>query len=105
MRIYPAGKLDVACPADLPEHTGEHLDDGAQTLAEITHNNSIRAGFASTGVKAFARRVGIFQGENLETAISDFLGDLMHLCDALDIPFEAMVDRGAFHHDAELRGD
>jgi len=90
----------IACPMDLMEHLGEHLHD-----VDPAQDNTVRAGFAATGVKAFAQRVGTYHHEDMETNLSDFLCDLMHLCDALGISFEDMVSRGAFHYDAELRGE
>jgi len=98
---WPVAHLsNILCPKDLPEHLGEHLD-GADTVED----NSVRAGFAATAVKAFAKRVGTHDWEDMETNLSDLLCDLMHLCNALGISFEDMVSRGAFHYDAELRGE
>jgi hypothetical protein len=105
MTLFPATRLEnIKRPADLPEWQQFRLDYDPD--ANIPGNNAVRAGFASTGIIAFAKRVGLLNDEGgVETAISDFLGDLMHLCDALDITFEDMVSMGAFHYDAELRGE
>ena len=102
--LFPATPLaDIDCPADLPERWGEHLDGGAEDGASIADNNAIRAGFAATAVKAFADRTGL-NTEDMDTTLGDLLADLMHLCDALGLPFADMVERAHHHHDPELKG-
>jgi len=98
MTIFP--RRYIACPMDLDEHLGEHLHD-----VDPAQDNVVRAGFAATGVIAFAKRVGTYQQEDMETNLSDFLCDLMHLCDTLGISFEDMVDRARSHHGFEVRGE
>lgn len=45
------------------------------------------------------------EGEDHETAVSDLLADLMHLCDDYGIEWEEVTRRAAMHHEAESRGD
>ena len=66
-------------------------------------DNALRAEFAGLAVKAYAKRTGVLD-EEPETAISDLLGDLMHLCDALDLSFDGLVESGRYHYDCEVEG-
>lgn len=66
-------------------------------------DNRIRAAWAGHAVVAFVDMVG--DAGELESSISDLLGDLMHLCDALNINFDYMIEQGRRHYTAELRGE
>lgn len=64
-------------------------------------DNTARASFAAQALVTFVERVG----ENeMGTNVSDLLGDLMHLCDALDIDFDEAVEKGRWHYEAEIEG-
>lgn len=69
-------------------------------------DNNARAGFAALAVVAYANRTfpgGV--GEELETVIGDLLGDLRHLCDGLDLDFDALLATSWRHYDPETRGE
>lgn len=63
---------------------------------------------SAEAVMYYATQRGLVDsGEDVETAISDLLADLMHLTDACGLPagaFEAMVNRAEMHAEAERRG-
>lgn len=39
------------------------------------------------------------------TVLGDFLCDFMHLCAAVDVDFEHVVDRARYHFDPEQKGE
>lgn len=103
---YPASFSEVInVTGDLP-----NVDPQAELACnwgdaqDCADDNALRAEFAAVGVKAFAKRTGVLD-EEPETAISDLLGDLMHLCDALGLNFDGLVESGRQHYDLELRGE
>lgn len=113
--LAPAVELVVTGPAALPDGSDPRMDGGKladlpwdgdgrwrNTLKpeDITHDNTRRAGFAVTGLTAFAEETGA-EDENI---VSDFLCDLMHLCDALSVDLTDEMDRARVHYTAELRG-
>jgi hypothetical protein len=65
------------------------------------HDNTVRAGFALGALEAFTDRVGLDD----DSAVSDLLCDLRHLCDALGLDFDAEVARGTGHYNAEIRAE
>lgn len=76
----------------------------AWDFQETPHDNTRRAGFALTGLEAFAERVG-GSDEPVEQTLQDFVCDLRHLCDALGIGFENVLDGANNHYSAELAGE
>ncbi len=64
-------------------------------------DNNTRASFAAVALVAYIKRVG---EDEVETNVSDLLGDIMHLCDALGIDFDDMIHRGLRHYDREVKG-
>lgn len=89
---WPVCALD-----DVPESSDNHQWD-----EDPKADNHQRAAFAADALKQFAVTHGL---DEIDTVMSDFLGDFMHLCDGLGISFEAMVDRARFHYDLEIRGE
>lgn len=68
--------------------------------AEATqHDNTRRAGFALDAVAQYAE---VCKSDE-DCLISDLLGDLRHLCDALGVDIEAKIEMSRIHHDAEIR--
>ena len=75
--------------------------------------NSQRAEWAENAMLSFAESVGQAHSgqwdEDRDTVYSDFLADLMHLCDRDDIDFDDLVLRGKGHFNEEkaneLEGD
>lgn len=86
----------------------EHELDGANPTAD----NVRRASFAAQAVLAYGQATG----SDLDTVISDLLGDMQHLLDVLresgepDDPdgfgdITDHLDRGSVHYEAEIRGE
>jgi hypothetical protein len=63
---------------------------------EVTNDD--RAAWAQAAVDTFMRETGT----DAEDAIPDLLGDLMHLCDMRGLDFNALLNRGAGHYQAEV---
>lgn len=65
--------------------------------------NHMRALFAAEGVRAYGERTGVID-EDAETAIKDVINDLGHLCDALGIDFDHLVERARLSYEEEVTG-
>src|SRR3954470_4778257 len=61
-------------------------------LADARHDNTIRAGWALAAVAAYADRVGGIDSAPIEQHISDLLGSLRHLADALGVDLDDLSD-------------
>ncbi|AER26378.1 hypothetical protein [Mycobacterium phage Y10] len=95
---YRAARLDAETIDDLAA-----LPSSSITYDDPQADNNTRAAFAAEALVAYVRRVGD-PGE-LETAVTDLLGDLRHLCDALGLDFEDAAEMSFCHYDAEIRGE
>ena len=83
----------------------EHELDGADPAAD----NTRRASFAAQAVMAYASVTG---NNDLDTVMSDLMGDMQHLLDVLsewddgegigDIGY--LVSRGTMHYECEIQG-
>jgi hypothetical protein len=102
MTTYPA-HIDPT-PENIDELRAviDQLDDGPGLACHwgdpiaCTSDNNKRASWAARAVLAYADKT--FPGgcdEDFPTVIGDMLGDLMHLCDLLDITFEGLCDKAA----------
>jgi hypothetical protein len=98
MPIFPADLGKVETIKDLA-----HLPEMHLRYKSDVQDNSARASFAALAVVAFVRRVG--DAGDLGTSISDLLGDLRHLCDALGLDYDSLDLHGLAHYNAELRGE
>jgi hypothetical protein len=68
-------------------------------------DNNARATYAAAALVEYAAVVGDpVHSEGLSEVISDLLGDLRHLCDALGINYEAAVLTGVAQYEEELSG-
>jgi hypothetical protein len=103
---YPADfHEEIETTDDLPmPDPHDHLACDWGNPEACADDNTLRAELAALAVRAYAERTGVL-GEEPALAISDLLGDLMHLCDALGLDFQGLVDRGAYHYEPELRGE
>jgi len=64
--------------------------------------NRLRAGFALQALKAYCKVTGItINNDGLGTAISDFLGDLMHLSKKHKVSFDDRVEHAEHHYQYE----
>lgn len=88
---WPICELD-----DVPASSDNHQWD-----EDPKADNHQRAALAADALKQFASTHGL---DDIDTAMSDFLGNFMHLCDGLGMSFEDMVDRARFHYEPETRG-
>lgn len=64
------------------------------------HRNMRHASHAWYAVRPYVGQVDC--PEDMEVAIGDLLGDLLHLTDALGVNFYEALTRGEFHHRAEV---
>lgn len=98
-------EIENADDLSLIEDT-EHELDGADPQAD----NVRRASFAAQAVMAYADATG---NHDLDTVISDMLGDLQHLTDVLAEWDDGegigtvwgLLDSGSVHYEAEIRGE
>lgn len=66
--------------------------------------NEDRQDRAMGAMEDYADRLGVeIEDEGLDTVVSDFLTDLMHLCDAEDIEWGDMLRRARDHYTEEVR--
>lgn len=120
-------ELQLPADYDIPEWEDES-DDGCPDLNELkriaalfdpshklaasdlpedlAYDNTQRGASAALALKAYADvKYGVaFGSEVLSAVVSDFISDLMHLCDGTHIDFLNALDMGAIHHEAELGG-
>lgn len=79
------------------------LDLTLDRITGATHRNMQRGTFAGLGLKAYAERTRCH--EPIDTVMSDFLGDLMHLCDAVGVDFDNVQCRAEINYEAEIGGE
>lgn len=97
MASHLAERLDAASIDDLRELPELHITDENPQA-----DNNARATFAAVALVAYVARVG--DAGDWDASISDLLADLMHLCDALDTDFDALVARAGRNYDDEILG-
>ncbi len=111
MKTYSAGPINAEMAEDLPEGKGDRHMTDTDTQAD----NTTRAMFACAAVQAYAKETGV-GGESPYLAITDLLGDLMHLVDALNNgenpdddnykgEFTTVLENAYRHYDAEVHGE
>lgn len=101
----PADVIQMRAPALMAMlHVDESHSYEAGTDV-IRANNNRRAGWALIGFNAYSERVHGTSQEEPDTGLIDMLGDLLHLCDLLNVNFDLMVERARGHYEAELRGE
>jgi len=65
--------------------------------------NRDRAAWAEAPLRYFAHLTGLdYEADQPATALRDLLGDLMHLCDVLEIDFDGELDVARGHYNAEI---
>jgi hypothetical protein len=96
---YTAARINADGPEDLWEVMSGSID-GADPQAD----NDARASF---GARALATHAGLTGngGEPLATALSDLLGDLRHLADALGVDYDDADATADMHYCAEIHGE
>ncbi len=86
-------------------HKATPIDEGKEDGGP---SNLTRAEWAREALSLFARSTRMLSDtneEDLETIVSDFLADLMHLCRLNGLDFEQRLDNARIHHEAERRGE
>ena len=74
---------------------------------DAQHDNNARASYAASALVEYVAVQGdpVAKGlEELAEAISDLMGDLRHLCDALGVNYEAAILSGMAQYEEELHG-
>jgi hypothetical protein len=69
---------------------------------DMPAKNLERAGWAEKGLEAFGHTNGVSFEHEPDSAVGDFLADLMHLCDRDGLNFEDLLGNGRRHYDAEV---
>lgn len=95
MRTSPRGKDQLATRPQGTPAKGEPIMK--RVPYTLDPSNDDRAQWAKVGIDAFAKETGL-DNEELETAVSDFLADLMHFCDQEKIDFNLCLSRGQGHY-------
>lgn len=73
---------------------------------DIEHDNLRRARHAWNALTTYTDDVYGHPGsEPTRQAVSDLLGDLLHLCDALDVDFDTALDKGRSNYEPETHGE
>lgn len=98
VKTTDAGRPSLQVDSMLPD------DPTTADIAAHNHDLILMAAWAGHGLLAFANRTMPGGDEEIETALGDLLGDLMHLCDAADIDFDNVLNHGAMHYESEIRG-
>jgi len=85
--------------------------DGAASPVPIRSNDD-RAALAAVALWQFARLTGLDDdGESLDTVLTDFLGDMLHLCEQCgtggesEARFNAALQMARMHFEQESGGD
>lgn len=89
---------------DIPDAPAPHsveltCDWGNQKACQ--EDNVLRATWAAAALKEYVRHVG---ADTFDASISDLLGDLMHLCDALEVDFDEALRNGRNAYEPESEG-
>lgn len=102
-RVRPLGivAIDELDPA-MFAGDGEPRDTADRD--DIVHDNTRKAGFAATAINAYAAQVG-GSYETFHALMGDFLADLYHLADALDVDLTAAISDGRDDYMAEISPD
>lgn len=68
----------------------------------VSENNGERAALAAEALWLFATRTGLERdGEALETVLTDFLADMLHLCRQTGTEFSGITGTAEMHFEAE----
>lgn len=58
--------------------------------------------WAAVALEAFGNSTGTHPDDEFDTAVGDFLADLMHLCDKKGVNFEDLLEKGRGHYESEV---
>ncbi|GAB5005044.1 MULTISPECIES: hypothetical protein [Mycobacterium] len=86
---------------DLPKRSLALTGEGE----DAQRDNDTRAGWAARALIAYAKHLNEASlAEELETVVGDLLGDLRHLCDALQVDWDIVANRSELYYLAEIAG-
>jgi hypothetical protein len=111
--VTPENGTDVTDGYDLNWDTVQQIaheldPDGTRHLAlvpgEEKADNDLRAAWGFLGMWAYRHRVHGDSDEEFTSAISDLMSDLMHLCDAVGIDPNYVVEKATDSYTSELYG-
>lgn len=74
----------------------------SEDIEDPARRNQYRASLAGPTLQEYAGRVG---GSDIGTTVQDLLSDLMHLCDATEINFDAALGMARNRYDEEIAGE
>ncbi|WP_082993074.1 hypothetical protein [Mycobacterium sp. 1245111.1] len=108
MGAYPAPWIAARSIRDLAGHfthtTTKSLSCGV-TSQDIQRDNDIRAARGAQALMAYGAYLNdATVNEDLQSSVSDLLGDLRHLCDAVGVDWDRAVERSGRDHFSEVRG-
>ncbi|AZS08278.1 hypothetical protein PBI_IRONMAN_77 [Mycobacterium phage IronMan] len=83
---------DIHRIAESPKHGREPGD------------NSYNVSWAAVAVSAYVKVIG-GEDEEVDIAIEDLLGDLMHLADAAGVDFDEALNKAEYNYDLEVNGE
>lgn len=97
-------------PATVLETMAEQVEEAAGMV--MIRSNDDRAALAAAGLWQFARQTGLdSDGESLETVLTDFMANLLHLCENVDpdgkgeARFNAALTMARMHFEQECQED
>ena len=97
-------------PATVLETMAEQVEEAAGMV--MIRSNDDRAALAAAGLWKFARQTGLDgDGESLETVLTDFMANLLHLCEYVDpdekgeARFNAALTMARMHFEQERQED
>jgi hypothetical protein len=76
-----------------------------QPVADPEGKNQDRAEWARAAVETFQAQTGLTDADGLDTAISDLLADLAHLCDEEGLDFGHLIWRADNHYTEETSSE
>jgi len=74
-------------------------------IADPEEKNDDRADWAYEALCSFQSATGLGDEDGLDTAVSDLLADIAHLCDRERLDFSHLILRAKNHYEAETEPD
>lgn len=103
MAKYQASRLEnVTSIEDLAEVVPKQL--AVTHGVDVQKDNDARASFGAAVLVAYSERVG-GESNEVETQLADLLADLRHVCDALDLDYDAADMKAHVNHWREIHGE
>ncbi len=112
MNTHPA-MLEGFHPQDVIALQDPALDELLGMAADLTcrtdpvgirEDNNHRAGRALHALRAYIDRCYGDSAEPIDQGLADLIGDLLHLCDLLNLDFAELEDKARGQYESELEG-